>query len=146
MARYTTTVESTWSPEDAFAYLADFSNARRWDPATLESERVGDDGPLAVGARFRLVVAFLGRRVPLEYRIVELDPASGRVVLETDAPRVHGRDEITVQPAGVGSRVGYDAEVRIPGRLGALADPLLGIAFRRMASGAADGLRRELVR
>ena len=31
MARYVTTVESTLPPEEAFAYMSDFTHALEWD-------------------------------------------------------------------------------------------------------------------
>lgn len=44
-----TTIESALSPADAFAYMADFSNARHWDPSVLEAARTTDG---AVGNTF----------------------------------------------------------------------------------------------
>ena len=38
MARYRTTIQTKKSPEEAFEYLADFANAREWDPGVVEGE------------------------------------------------------------------------------------------------------------
>jgi hypothetical protein len=39
MARYVTTISSTLPAEEAFAYMADFSNAGEWDPSVDEASR-----------------------------------------------------------------------------------------------------------
>ena len=41
MARYVTTIPSTLPQVEAFAYMADFANARRWDPSVSEACRGG---------------------------------------------------------------------------------------------------------
>ena len=71
MARYRTTIQSKKSPEEAFEYLADFANAREWDPGVVEGKNLTGQ-PIGPDSRFRLVARFLGRRVPLEYRISRL--------------------------------------------------------------------------
>jgi len=42
MARYLTTIESALPQAEAFAYMADFANARLWDPSVSEARRVGE--------------------------------------------------------------------------------------------------------
>ncbi|MGZ4319695.1 MAG: SRPBCC family protein [Gaiellaceae bacterium] len=64
MASYVTTVESSLPPAAAFAYMADFANARVWDPSVIEAQRVGD-APVGPGTEFDLVARFGGRDVPL---------------------------------------------------------------------------------
>ena len=59
MARYTATVETPRERRDVFAYLSDFSTTQEWDPGVAEAERL-DDGPVAVGTRFRVVAEFMG--------------------------------------------------------------------------------------
>ena len=54
MARYRTTIQSKKSPEETFEYLADFANAREWDPGVVEGENL-TGRPLGAGSRFRLV-------------------------------------------------------------------------------------------
>lgn len=100
-------------------------------------------GPVALGSRFRLVAAFLGRRIPLEYRITAFERPA-RVVLRADDGKVRSTDEITVVPADGGSRVTYDAELTLAGPLGRAIDPVLGLVFRRIGDRAAAGLRATL--
>jgi carbon monoxide dehydrogenase subunit G len=142
MARYRTTMQSKKSPEEAFEYLADFANAREWDPGVVEGENLTGQ-PIGPDSRFRLVSRFLGRRVPLEYRIVAFEPPR-RVVFQADQAAVSSTDEIRFVPGGAGTSVTYDADLRLKGPLGRLMDPLLGLAFRRIGDRAAAGLRSAL--
>ena len=145
MAQYRTTVESTWSPEDAFDYLADFGDTRHWDPSVARTRKLGDD-PVGYGSAFLVVTRFRGREVELQYRITEYQPGR-HVVMTTETPRLRSVDEITFAPAGTGRRHVRDlrrrADVEGPYRL---ADPLLQRAFNRLGDAAAAGLRSELNR
>jgi hypothetical protein len=141
MARYATTIESALPHVEAFAYMADFANARLWDPSVSEASRVGE-APLGLGSAFDLVARFGGRDVPLRYEIVEYD-APRRVVLEARRPRFVSNDTITVEPAGDGSIVHYDATLAFRG-LGRLLDPVLQRAFDRVGARATLGLRTAL--
>jgi hypothetical protein len=143
VARFRTTVESTMPPEAAFDYLAEFSNAREWDPGVVEATNVTGH-PVGLGSRFRLVSRFLGRSVPLEYRVTAFDRPS-RVVLTAAEEKVRSVDEIRFVPTERGTRVTYDADLRVTTPLGRLLDPLLAVVFRRIGTRAAAGLRRALV-
>jgi len=142
MARYRTIIESTKSPDEVFDYLADFANAKEWDPGVMEGERL-TSGPLGPGSRFRLVARFLGRRVPLEYEITDFDRGR-RVVFQADDAVVRSIDEVRFGGAGDRTSVTYEADLRVKGPFGGLVDPLLGLAFRRIGDRAAAGLRKAL--
>ena len=142
MAHYATTVTSPGSPTEVFEYLADFSSTAEWDPGVSEARSLTDE-PLRVGARFHVVADFLGRRVPLEYRTVEIDPPR-RVVLCAETPTVVSEDTITVSALpGSGAQVTYDASLRLRGAL-RVADPVLGLLFRRVGDHAKAGLAATL--
>ena len=145
MAQYRTTVESTWSPEDAFDYLADFGNTWHWDPSVARTRKLGDD-PVGYGSAFLVVTRFRGREVELQYRITEYQPGR-RVVMTAETPRLRSVDEVTFAPSGTGrgTCVTYDAELTLKGPY-RLADPLLQRAFNRLGDAAAAGLERELNR
>jgi hypothetical protein len=66
MAHDQATVESARPAGETFGHLATFSNAVSWDPGVLAGEQL-DPGPVGTGTRFRLVVPFLGLRMPLTY-------------------------------------------------------------------------------
>ena len=141
MARYVTTIVSALPQAGAFAYMADFANARLWDPSVSEARRV-DEAPLGLGSAFDLVARFAGRDVPLRYEIVEYDPPR-RVVLEARRPGFVSRDTITVEPAGDGSIVHYNATLAFRG-LGRLLDPVMQRVFDRVGARATLGLQTAL--
>jgi hypothetical protein len=89
------------------------------------------------------VSRFLGRRIPLEYRITEFDRPA-RVVLAADDAAVRSTDEIRFVATDGGSRITYEAELRLKTPFGRVLDPLLALAFRRIGDRAAAGLRAAL--
>ena len=141
MARYETTIESRLPAAEAFAYMADFANARVWDPSVSEARRVGE-GPLGIESAFDLVARFAGRDVPLRYTIVSYEPPH-RVVLEARRPGFVSRDTITVEPAEHGSDVHYNAILAFSG-LGRLFDPLMQRIFNRVGAQATTGMEMAL--
>jgi len=141
MATYVTTIESSLPADNAFAYMADFANAREWDPSVSEARPVGD-GPLGVGSAFDLVARFAGRDVPLRYTIVAYE-APRRVVLEAQRPGFVSRDTITIEPAESGSTVHYDAVLAFSG-IGRLFDPLMQRIFDRVGARATTGITAAL--
>ncbi len=140
MARYVTTIESSLSPEEAYAYMANFSNAREWDPSVEEAVATGGDPGL--GSTFDLVARFGSRKVPLRYETVSYE-APRLVVLESKKPRFISRDTITVAPATSGSTIHYDALLEFNGAA-RLVDPIMQLLFRRTGDKAAAGLRAAL--
>jgi carbon monoxide dehydrogenase subunit G len=141
MAQYQTTIEVPAAPHAAFAYLADFSNTKEWDPSIVEAERIGD-GPVGPGSQFRLVVAFFGRRIELTYT-VERHESPSTVVLVGKGKSVESRDTITVEPATDGSRVTYDARLRLKGAM-RLLDKGMQLQFTTMSERATAGLEAKL--
>ena len=73
MAHYVARIPVSVTRSAAFAYLSRFDRAAEWDPGVEAGEMVTPE-PVGVGSRFRLVARFLGRRIPLDYEIVELRP------------------------------------------------------------------------
>ena len=140
MARYATTIASLLPAAEAFAYMADFSNARFWDPSVSRARRA-DSGPVGLGSTFPLVARFAGREVELTYTIVAFEPNS-RVVLEARRGFV-SRDTITVAAAGTDSVVSYEALLTFKGP-GRLAEPLMQFVFNRVGAKAKAGLEAAL--
>ena len=143
MAHYVTTIESNLPPEDAFAYMADFSNTRFWDPSVTAAHRVGD-GPVEPGTAFDLVTRFGGREVPLRYAVAEHEPPR-RIVLEAQGKGFTSRDTITVAPSPQGSTVTYDAVLAFQGAR-RLLDPVMQRIFTRVGDNARDGMQVALNR
>ena len=143
MARYRASIETPWTPDEAFAYLSDFSTSAEWDPGVVEARCVGS-GPVGEGTEFRLVAEFLGRRTPLTYRVVEYAPPRA-VTFLGENPTVVSHDRITFETIPTGARVSYDADLRLKGPL-RLADPLLAFVFNRVGDRALAGLSEVLAR
>jgi carbon monoxide dehydrogenase subunit G len=141
MTRLHEQIETPLALDVAFAFVADFANSMRWDPGVASSERL-DDGPLGVGARFRLKVRMGGRTSPMEYRISTFEPAR-RVVLIGEGSGVSAVDDIRFEPAGGGTHIDYTADIKLGGLL-RLVQPFLGRAFRKVATDALEGMQRTL--
>ena len=134
-------IESRLGIDEAFAFVADFANAERWDPGVAESVRL-DDGPPRVGARYRLGVRMGSRVAPMEYEITRFE-APNRVVLEGHGSGVRAVDDIRFIQTTTGTRIEYVADIRLQGLLRLLA-PLAGGAFRKIAENARNGMQRTL--
>mgnify|MGYP001548938045 CR=1 FL=1 len=122
-------------PDDLPAISGSHENSR-------SSERIGEGGP-EVGARYALEVKSIPRAVPMEYRITELE-APSRLVLIGEGSGVWTEDVLTFTEEGTGTRVEYQAEIKLSGWLG-LVQPLLGpVLDRVIGKGAVAGMKREL--
>jgi carbon monoxide dehydrogenase subunit G len=141
MTRLHEIIETPLPVDEAFAFVADFANAQHWDPGVATSERI-DEGPVGLGARYRLGVRMRGRVAPMEYRITTWEPTS-RVVLTGEGSNVSAVDEIRFEPAGSGTRIDYTADIRLGGWM-RLAQPFAGGAFKKIATDALGGMQRAL--
>ena len=141
MARYVTAIESTLSPAEAFAYMADFANALHWDPSVVEASR-STEGPLGEGSAFDLVVKFGGRRLAMKYELVAYDEPRSFTV-ESRQKSFTSRDTVTVAPVAAGSTVHYDAVLEFSGG-GRALDPIMQLLFNRTGAKAAAGMRAAL--
>ena len=141
MAHYTARIPAPITRSAAFAYLSRFDRAAAWDPGVEAGEMLTSE-PVRAGSQFHLVARFLGRRIPLDYEVVEFD-RDERIVVRAENSSVRSVDTITFEDRDHGSVVVYDARLDAKG-LGRLADPLLAIAFKRIGDRAAAGLRAGL--
>ena len=57
MARYVDAIDLPLPTEQAFAYLADFSNTQAWDPGVVSAQRLAR-GEIGLGSRFRFLFTF----------------------------------------------------------------------------------------
>lgn len=133
------------APEDCFAFTADFSNIRDWDPGVADSAKTSE-GAVGMGTRFRVLIqSGLGpvqRRFPMDYRITTFDPPH-RVVLDGTSPQGDGIDTITFTPIAGGTRIDYTAELTLK-TLGDGAIKLMGPLLERIGRRAVDGLQAAL--
>lgn len=128
--------------DDAFGYLADFSNLPKWDPGIATATR-SDEGPLAAGARFRVVAQFFGRKVPMDYVMERFDVGTRTAVLVGTADGIRATDRITVEPRGAGALVHWHADFELLGAQRFLS-PLMRPLFSRLADKAMAGLAEKL--
>jgi hypothetical protein len=141
MALYTTSIESTLAPLDAFSYMSAFENVAQWDPGVIEAQRLGE-GPVRLGTEFRVLTLTGKRRIPLVYRVSEFEEGS-RLVLEASTSTLRSVDEIRVDQRGSGSTVTYRANLSLLG-IWRVANPFLNSTLNKIGDRARDGLRREL--
>jgi uncharacterized protein YndB with AHSA1/START domain len=140
MARFVDAIDLPVPPEEAFDYLAAFENTAEWDPGVVEAERLTRGAPRR-GSRFRVVVAFVGRRIPLEYRITRFERPH-RLILDGGDDSLTSTDELTFAPREGGTRITYEAKLDLRG-IRRLADPALDLAFQVVGRSAARGLRER---
>ena len=134
-------IDTSLPLDEAFAFVADFANAERWDPGVASSIRT-DPGPVGVGARYRLGVRMSGRVSPMDYEVTAFEP-SRRVVLAGRGSGVVAVDTIEFSAAGDGTRIDYTADIRLVGLL-RLAGPFAGGALAGVGSRAREGMRVAL--
>ena len=141
MAHYVARIPVSVTRSAAFAYLSRFDRAADWDPGVEAGEMLTPE-PVEVSSRFRLVARFFGRRIPLDYEIIEYD-RDERIVLRAENRSVRSVDTLTFEDDDNGSAVVYDARLDAKG-IARLAEPLLSVVFRRIGDRAAAGLRTHL--
>ncbi len=140
MARFVVRFVTDWDPTRALTYIANFENAHEWDPSVATSTR-RDQGPLHVGSTFDLAVRFAGRTVPLQYELTELSDT--RAVLCATTSSFESCDTVSVATNGGRTELTYDAKLSLRGWW-RVFNPLLAIAFARLAERAAVGIRRAI--
>lgn len=136
-------IETPLAIDAAFAFVADFANASRWDPGVATSERIdADAGPVGLGATYRLGIRMRGRVAPMTYRITTFEPPT-RVILTGEGSGISAVDDIRFERTATGTRIDYTADIRLGGWM-RLIEPFAGGAFRRIAREALDGMQRAL--
>jgi carbon monoxide dehydrogenase subunit G len=130
------------APVTVLEYLKDFSHAEEWDPGTESCQRI-DDGPVAVGSRWRNTSKIAGVSTELEYELTELDDTHVQFVGTNDT--AHTTDTITVQPHGSGSEITYVADIQMKGAA-KLATPVVKLVFEKIGSDTEDDMVQVLNR
>ena len=141
MARYRGTIVSPKSAEETFDYMAMFSNVSEWDPTAAEAHPVDGNAP-GQGARFKVLVRWLGRDIPLEYTTTTYERPK-RLVLRAENATTISEDTITVASTGAGCEMTYEAQLTIKGVM-RVVDPIFNLLFKRLGDNAAAGLRHQL--
>jgi hypothetical protein len=142
MAHYVTTVPSSKTPEEAFAYMSDIHNFALWDKGIKKIDQVVGDGA-GVGSSYDITVKGIGGS----------DAVFRYVTLECDSPTnvlVKGKnwmftsvDRVTITPTATGCDVTYDAVLTA----NLIVWPMniwLGTVFDKVGAVATRGLTKVL--
>jgi carbon monoxide dehydrogenase subunit G len=141
MTRLREQIQTALPLDVTFDFVADFSNAARWDPGVASSVRL-DTGPIREGSRFLLDLRMGRRTAPMRYHIAALERPT-RVVLVGAGSGVDAVDEIVFEPSDAGTRISYTADIHLRGLL-RFAQPFLSHVFERIGREAASGMRSTL--
>lgn len=127
--------------EEVFTFLADLLNDPRWRREWVDARTVSQGG-LGVGSRTVLVGKALGRRIDIEYEVIELVPNRSIAWRSRSGPLplMFSR---TVEPLGEGTRITFVYALE-GGRLVRLLRPLLARVGRRALDGDLPALTRLL--
>ncbi|WP_434445954.1 SRPBCC family protein [Lentzea sp. E54] len=130
------------SPEGVVEYLRDFARTEQWDPGTVSCTRLGE-GPVEVGARWRNVSTFLGRRTELVYELTRDDPDGLRFVGRNDTATA--TDDISITPGATPgtARIAYHAHLEFNG-LAKLGAPVAKLALEKLGADTEKSLIRVL--
>ncbi len=141
MAHYAMSLDTPWSAERAFKYLADLAHFADWDPGVKKSVAVNGTGP-GIGAAWDVTVGGVGRDITLRYVISEMQQ-DRRVEVRAESSTLRSVDVMTFVPQQSGCTVTYDATLETLGVLKVIS-PVLALSFKRIGDRAAGGLRRAL--
>jgi hypothetical protein len=133
MAHYVTTIRTSMSSEDAFAYMADLENFAEWDPGVSSASQVAGDGP-GLGAAYDVKAS----GAKLRYEIIEFD-SPNRLVAEAKTTFFRSYDIIEIHERSDGCDVTYDATLELNGPFG-LLDFGLRLFFDKIGDKAAAGM------
>lgn len=142
MARYVTTIPSSLSPREAFAYMADLRNFAEWDKGVIKVVQVQGSGagPESI---FDVTVKGAGKSTStLRYITVEYDEFSNILVRGVNT-LFTSVDRITINETATGCEVIYDATLTANWII-APVNIVLGRVFNRIGDTAARGLRAAL--
>mmetsp|Transcript_15448 Transcript_15448/g.18622 ORF Transcript_15448/g.18622 Transcript_15448/m.18622 type:complete len:203 (-) Transcript_15448:77-685(-) len=136
---FTVTVPSP--REEVFAFVSDFANIAKWDPAVLYAKHKND--LYGKGYVADTWVTLRGIPSPMEFEMKEFVEGRGFACRgEAPASVVEDRfefDDVELDDGGEGTRVNYTGSVRLRGILSVL-HPLLADEFKRVGTDMGEGL------
>ncbi len=140
MRTYRRTVVAEASPDQVWAYLADFTTTNDWDPRAHRTRRLSGDGD--VGTEYETHVRFLGRETRMLYKTTRLEPHR-RIEWVGHNGTVRACDVIEVWPHPEGTVVDYTTSYAYR-HLPWLMDRLMSRPIDRLCDEAQVGLARTL--
>jgi len=142
MARYVTTIPSSLTPQEAFAYMADLHNFAKWDKGVVKVVQVKGSGA-GLGTIFDVTVkGFRKSTSTLRYTTTEYDEFSNILVrgVNTFFTSV---DRVTIIKTDTGCAVIYDATLTANWIIAGM-NLILGKVFNKIGDIAISGLRKVL--
>jgi len=141
MPRHNERIETALPLDEAFSFIADFANAKDWDPGVATSVPL-DPGPVAVGSRYQLGIRRGEGVATMEYVVTAYEPLR-RVVLAGEGAGVAAVDDIRFEATPGGTRIDYMADIRLRG-VRRLATPFAGGMIAKIVRQGRDGMQRAL--
>lgn len=115
------------SSDDVFAFVADQTNAPRWQSGIVEVRRL-TDGPSGVGTRHAFTRMLMGRRMSGENEYLEFVPGRRVAFRTTSGPGLLASYDVT--PGSSGARLTARIELDVSGIM-TIAAPLVARALSR---------------
>jgi uncharacterized membrane protein len=115
------------SSDDVFAFVADQTNAARWQSGILEVRRL-TDGPPGVGTRHAFTRTLMGRRLTGENEYVEFVPGRRVAFRTTSGPGLLASYDVA--PGSTGAHLTATIELDVSGIM-TVAAPLLARSLSR---------------
>ena len=142
MAHYVTTIPSSKTPEEAFAYMADIRNFAKWDKGIIKIVQIVGDGA-GLGNVFDITVkGFGGQNSVLRYTTLEYDSPTN-VLIKGKNLIFTSVDRVTITPTATGCDVTYDA-VLTANLIVWPMNIVLGRVFDKVGAVATRGLKKVL--
>jgi len=113
--------------DEVFAFVADQTNAARWQSGIVEVRRI-TDGPPGVGSRHTFTRTLMGRRMSGENEYVAFEPGKLVAFRTTSGPRLLASYAVIATPEG--TRLTATMEVDFSGIM-SVAEPLVARALNR---------------
>jgi uncharacterized membrane protein len=136
-----TAVEISRPVPEVFAFVADQTNAPKWQKGLHEVRRL-TDGPIGVGSEHEFVRRFAGREIASRNRFVAFEDER-YVRFEIPEGWLSGEASYLAEPAPGGTRLTSRMQFRARGR-GALLEPVLGRLLARDSRRDEQRLKRLL--
>jgi carbon monoxide dehydrogenase subunit G len=127
MVRVERSVAINRSSNDVFAFVADQTNAARWQSGMVEVRRL-TDGPAGVGTRHAFTRTLMGRRMTGENEYVEFVPGRRVAFRTTSGPKLLASYDVA--PDSTGTRLTAKIELDVAGIM-TIAAPLVARTLSR---------------
>jgi carbon monoxide dehydrogenase subunit G len=130
--------------------VVDVRNRRAWSPWMADAEPIGRGGEIAIGSRFRAMLALDRHQVPAELEVVGLEPQvrfAWKVVPQGDAKLSHILENVTLTAEGErATRVSYELRYEVPTVLARVGERLaVRGSVERLAEATVEMLRQRVL-